>query len=73
MPSTENPLGIQLPRYSKVMDPGTETAISTFLNQDNPQQHSKHLSLCTQISVIITSYQRNFSLQQMEITAEAHN
>lgn len=45
-----------------------ECTITTLLKPYNFQQQSKHLFLHTQISVIITLHQRNFSLLQSEIT-----
>jgi hypothetical protein len=43
---------------------------TTVLNQHNP--NSDYLSLCPQISAVLTPHQGNFSLQQMEIIIENH-
>lgn len=43
------------------------------LNQHNAQLQSKYLSLESQISVVLTIYQRNISLQQTQAVSEYHN
>lgn len=49
---TENQLGIQIPRCSKVMNLGAEPTISTLLNQHNTKQQHKYLSLYPQITEV---------------------
>lgn len=58
---------------SEVMDIGGKSIPTTLLNQHNPEQQSKYLSLYPQISIALSFHQRNLSLLQIEIITENHN
>ena len=57
---------------SEDMDLEGESTMAALLKQHNSQLHSKYMSLYPQRSVILSCHQRNFFLQQLEITAENH-
>lgn len=52
----------QLPRASEVMDLDGEPTTVTLLNQHKSELHYKYLSLYTQVTIVLTSSKRNFSL-----------
>lgn len=49
-----------------------EPETTTLLSQHNPQLHSKYLSLYSQISIDPAAHEKDFSMQQIETTAENH-
>lgn len=55
------------------MDFRGEPTTTTLPNQYNPWRHAKYVSLQTQLSVVLTPRQENFSFQQMGTITEKHS